>query len=124
MNEEKLEKKFEQYRKLSEQDKNIDVASLMINALQKQTENLLSSREKKWAYIISLGFPPFGLIFAVKFYLSDKDDSRQAAIICVVLTILSFFVAWLFIKIMLSGSNVDLNQIKEINPDEIRQLYE
>src|SRR3989344_3654009 len=86
MNEDKLAKELEVYKELASKDKKIDVASLVINALQKQEANLLSTGEKRWAYLISLGLPPFGLIFAAKFYYSGKDDGHTAAWICIALT--------------------------------------
>lgn len=124
MNEEKLEKELETYKELGLKDKNVDVASLMISALQRQESNLILSRQKHWAYIISLALPPLGLIFAVKFYFSNKDDGKQTAIMCLVLTIFSLVSVWLFAKILLSGSSVDLNQIQQIKPQDIQQLYQ
>lgn len=124
MLEEKLQKEFEVYKGLAAQDKKIDVAGLMISALEKQQTNLLSDKEKRWAYLISLVVPPFGLIFAAKFYLSKKDDGEQAAWVCVAITAVSILLAVLFVKILLSGTGASLNQIQQIKPSDIEQLYQ
>ena len=124
MDEDKLAEQLETYRKLGEQDKNVDVAGLMMRALQKQETNRLSPRQKRWAYLISIGLPPFGLIFALKFFFSDKDDGRQTATICAVLTFVSLFLTWLLGKALLSGSNVNLQELQQISPQDIRELYQ
>ncbi len=121
-NEERLNQELEAYRKLAQENKKIDVASLMINALQKERENHLSPKEKRWAYLVSIGLPPFGLIFALNYYLSDKDDAREAMWICIALTVLSIFLFFLLGKVLLSGSGVNLQQIQQIKPQDIQQF--
>ncbi|HEX9503383.1 MAG TPA: hypothetical protein VF974_03645 [Patescibacteria group bacterium] len=118
MSDEKLEKELEEYRKLAQQDKKIDVASLMINALQKHQANLLDVKQKRWAYIISLSLPPAGLFYALKFYLSDKDDGTQAAVICLALTVLSVGLFILISKSMLSSGGTSLS------PTDYQQLLQ
>ena len=124
MDENKLAKELEAYKELAKQDKKIDVASLMINALEKHQANLLSDKQKRWAYLVSLALPPFGLIFALKFYFSGKDDGEQTAWICGALTALSVFLLILFIKVLISSSSINLNQIEQIKPADIQQLYQ
>ncbi len=124
MKEEKLVEEFEIYQELAKQDKKIDVASLMISALEKQQSNSLPDKQKRWAYLISLIAPPFGLIFAVKFYLSGKDDGEQAAWICGALTAVAILLLVLFGKILLSGTGASLDQIQQIKPSDIQQLYQ
>jgi hypothetical protein len=119
MSDNRLEQQVSEYAKLAKEDKNIDVASLMLNAIS-QTDNDVSGKTKKWAYLISIGLPPFGLLFALKFYLfSDKDDARGVANVCVILTLLSVGVIWLTAKILLSSSGTSLEQIQQITPQEI-----
>ena len=118
MNDEKLEKELEAYRDLAHQDKKIDVAALMINALQKHQSNLLDVKQKRWAYLISLSVPPVGLFFALKFYLSDKDDGAQAAIICLVLTALAVLLFVLLSKSLLSSGGTSLS------PTDYQQLLQ
>lgn len=122
MNEDKITKELEAYKELAKQDKKIDIAGLVIKALEKHEENTLSVKQKRWAYLISLGLPPFGLIFAVKFYLSGKDDGEQAAWTCGALTALGILLFILLIQVILSGTGVNLNQIQEIKPSDIQQL--
>ena len=124
MSEKKLEKEFEVYKELATQDKKIDVAALMINALQKHETNLTPDRQKRWAYLISLAFPPFGLLFAIKFYFSDKDDAKHVALLCVVLTCVSILLLVIFTKVLFSGTGASLEQIQQIKPDDIRSLLE
>jgi hypothetical protein len=124
MSEEKLEKEFEVYKQIAKEDKKIDVAALMINALQKHEANLLPEKQKRWAYLISLTVPPVGLFFALKFYLQDKDDAKEAALMCLVLTALSILLTVLFTKALLSSSGTNLNQIQQIKPADIQQLYQ
>lgn len=123
-NEDKLAEKFETYRKLGDNDKNIDVAALMMQELQNQKSEMIPARQKHWAYLVAISLPPLGLIFAFKFYFSKKTDGRQTAAICAVLTGISLALYWLFGKILFSGSGVDINQIRQITPKDIQQLYQ
>lgn len=124
MSEEKLEKELEQYRELAKEDKKVDVASLMINALQQHRSNLLEPKQKRWAYLISLVVPPVGLFFAVKFYFSGKDDGKEAGLMCVVLTAVSILLLVVFTSALLSGSGANVDQIKQIKPSDIQELYQ
>lgn len=119
MSEEKLEQQVKEFTALAKENKKIDVASLMISALS-QKDNNVSSRTKKWAYLISIGLPPFGLLFALKFYLfSDEDDASHVGNVCIVLTIIAVAFIWVMGKMLLSGSGTSLNQIQQITPKEI-----
>jgi hypothetical protein len=122
--EEKLTKQVQEYAQIAKENKKVDVAALVLNAFQKQKENRLTDKEKRWGYLVSLGLPPFGLIFAFKFYLSGKDDGEHAAWICGMLTAFSILVAIIFLQILISGSGVNINQIQQIKPSDIQQLYQ
>ncbi|HYE22588.1 MAG TPA: hypothetical protein VD998_03295 [Verrucomicrobiae bacterium] len=124
MNEEKLNKELEVYRKLGQGDEKIDVAGLMLSALEKHQSNQLPPSQKRWAYFISVCFPPFGLLFAIKFFLSDKDDSNDAAWVCIVLTVVSILVLVITAKIIISGSGLDANQLQQLNPQTIQEIIE
>ena len=124
MSEDKLEKQIKQYAELAKQDKKIDVATLMIQALQKQHANQLSEKQKRWAYLISLFAPPLGLVFAIKFALSDKEDAKQAAWVCVALTVFAILLLIVFSKLLFSSSGVSLDQIQQINPKDIQDLVQ
>ncbi|MDE2311894.1 MAG: hypothetical protein KGJ93_02260 [Patescibacteria group bacterium] len=117
---EQLEQKVSQYATLAKENKNIDVASLMMSALG-QKDNTVSSRAKRWAYLISISLPPFGLLFALKYYVfSGEDDAKTVATSCVILTVLSVGLFWIIGKTMLSSSGTSLEQIQQITPQEIK----
>ncbi len=127
MEQNKLEKQFKIYSDLARKDKNIDVASLMAAALEKPETSSLSIGQKRAAYFVSIGFPPFGLIYAVKFWFSDKDDARDAAWLCIVLTFVSITLLVVLAQVMLSGSGIgesQLNQIQNLSPEQIREMYQ
>ncbi len=107
MNEDRLAKEIETYKELAKQDKNIDVASLMMNALQKHENNFIPIKQKRWAYLISVSVPPVGLFFAARFYYSNKEDGQEAAMTCIALTAISFLTLVLMGK-LLSGSSLNL----------------
>ncbi|MCL5667381.1 MAG: hypothetical protein M1383_06450 [Patescibacteria group bacterium] len=120
----KIEKQFEEFQRVAKENKNVDVAALMISALSSQNKNLVSSRQKRWAYLVSIGLPPFGLLFALKFYLSDQEDASNVANVCVALTIVSVFFVWLMGKLLFSGSGASLDQLQQIKPQDIQQLVQ
>lgn len=123
MNEQKVLDELEQYRELAKQGQKVDLATLAINALQTAPANFVPHSQKRWAYLISLGFPPFGLLFALKFYFSGKDDGKKSALICVVLTVLSLLLVWLFFKLLLSSiGTTNLNQLQNMNANDLQQL--
>ena len=105
MNEDQLAKQIKQFQELAKQNKNVDVAALAISALHSHQANVLTSKEKRWAYIIALSAPPFGLFYAAKFYFSEKDDGVDAAFMCVILTFLSIILFVLLIKFSGSSNN-------------------
>lgn len=123
--EKKLNETLRQYQELAKTDKNIDVATLMISALHKQDENRVSSKAKKWTYLVSLLAPPFGLIFSIKYYfLDDRDDAKSVAVMSLVLTLVAVVGTWLVIKGLFSTLGVTPQQIEQIKPSDIMQLYQ
>ncbi len=114
----KLEQEIGEYSKLAK-DKNVDVAALMLSALQNDQRNVIKPSTKRWAYLISLGIPPLGLLFALYFYFGDSDDGKQAAVVCAVLTVISIIAAIILTKVILSGSGTSLEQIQQIKPQDI-----
>lgn len=119
-----LEEQFKQYAEVAKTDKKVDVAGLMMNALNRQDANMVSGRAKKWAYLISVGVPPFGLLFATKYYFSDETDAKTVANICVILTIAAIASFIILGKVVLSGSGTSVQQIQQIKPKDIQQLYQ
>lgn len=122
MNEDKkIEERFSEFQALGKEDKNVDVAKLMLYSLN-QKGNIVSSKKKRWAYIVSLSLPPIGLLLALKYYFDDEDDARHVANMCVIITILSLLLAWISIKMLFSGTGTSLNQIQQINPKDLQDL--
>src|SRR4051812_39409353 len=103
-----LEKKISEYQALGKENSNIDVASLMISALNSEKKNLVSSKQKKWAYLVSVGVPPFGFFFALKFYFGEEDDAKHVANICIILTCLSVLSFWLISKSLFSSTGTSM----------------
>lgn len=122
--EKKLEQEFDQLQNLAKDNKKIDVASLMLSALESQNQNLVSKKLKRWAYLISLGLPPLGLLFAIKFYFSIEDDAKRVAKICIFLTIVSLLFLWLFGKMFFSSTinNLNINQIQQLQNQDLQNL--
>lgn len=121
MSDQKLDEIVTEYADLAK-DKNIDVATLMMNALQQEDANKLSAKSKRWAYLISLGLPPFGLGFALWFYFSDKSDGKSTAIVCVILTAVSIIGSIILFNLVFSGSGASVEQIQQIKPADIYEL--
>jgi len=121
-----LEKQLQDYAEIAKTDKSVDAAGLAIGVLKDYEENKVSSRVRKWAYWISFLFPPFGLIFSVKYYFfSDKSDARRVATICVIITALTIGLFLLFVWIMFASIGTEnLNQIQQINPEDVRSLLQ
>ncbi len=119
-----LEQKFAELQKVAAENKNVDVTALMLHSLEQTNQHLLPHTQKRWAYAISLGLPPLGLLFALKFYFGSEDDGKQTAYMCVLLTIASVILAYMMISSVFSTAGVSPQQILEIKPQDIQQLYQ
>src|SRR6185503_20528372 len=108
MSEEQLSKKVEEYQKLAKENPNVDVSMLMMNALAQEDSGKTKTKSYRWAYLISAGLPPFGLIYVIMYYFSDNDEDKTAANICLLLTAISLFVFAISLKVLLSGSGASL----------------
>src|SRR6185369_1354563 len=114
----------EVYSELGKQNPKVDVAMLMMNALTNEKQNSVSVKAKRWAYLVSLGLPPFGFLFALKFFWGEEDDAKSVAWTCIVLTIIAVFLFWVGGKLLLSGSGSSLEQIQQIKPKDVQQFYQ
>jgi len=120
-----VEEQFKDYLEMAKRDKNVEAAALMMNALKTQNESWVSVKAKKWAYLVSLCLPPFGLIFVVKYYLSsDKSDARRVANICLILTVVSLVLAWLTLQLLSASMGNNLDQLQKINPQDVQNLLQ
>jgi hypothetical protein len=119
-----LAKKVEEYTKVAKQHPNVDIGMLMMNALATEKQNTVPSKSKRWAYLVSIGVPPFGFIFALKYFWSDLDDAKEVAWTCVVLTVIATAAFWIGGKLMLSSSGTSIQQIEQIKPSDIQQGFQ
>ncbi len=117
-----LGEEIKDYQEVAKTNKNVDLAALMINALQKQDQHMVSDKQKHWAYLVSLGLPPLGLLFAVRFFFGSEDDAKTVAWICVGLTAFSVALFLISLKVFFSSTGASLQQIQQININDIRQL--
>lgn len=124
MGDQDLQKKLDMYKAMAAADPNIDVSKLMADALEADQENNLTSKEKIRAYMISLILPPFGLIYAIKFYFSGKSDGKKAALFCALLTIFTIFISTVLLNAILSAGNTNVQQLQQINPNQIQGLFQ
>ncbi len=121
--EERLSQQIAEYQKLAKEDPKIDVNALMVQALaQAQAEE--RKKPSRWAYLIALCFPPFGLIYSVQYFFTDDESKKQRAVICAVLTIISVLAMYFMIKVMFSSAGVNPSQLQQIRPTDINSLYQ
>jgi hypothetical protein len=124
--EEEVTRKINDYQELAKSNKNIDVASLMINALEQAQREEVDAKKKKRAYMVSVIAPPLGLFFAVRYFFSDKDDGKRVALICVILTAIALLGAWLIGAMLFSGGGGDaaLQQVQTLNVSDLQRLMQ
>ena len=118
----KLEEQVSEYAQMAKANPKIDAAMLMMSALENQKASVVSPSAKRWAYLVSIGLPPVGLLFALNYFMKDEEDAKQVAWVCVILTVVSIILFWLFAKALFSSSGTSLEQIQQINPKDIYQL--
>ena len=109
-------KKIELYHELAKEDRHIDAAALMINALEQAQQEEVAAKKKRWAYLVSVSLPPFGLFYAARYFFSGKSDGKRVALICVILTVISLLAAWLIGKMFLESAGMQLQQIQTLSP--------
>lgn len=121
MSDQKLESIVSEYAELAK-DKNIDTTALLMSALEQEENSKVPQSKKRWAYLVSLGLPPVGVIFALIFYFSDKSDGKQTAYICLALTGISIIFTIVLFKSFFSSAGVTPQQIEQIKPADIYQI--
>ena len=124
MTEEELAAQIKTYAELAQKDKRVDVAGLALAALQSHESNMLSPKEKRISYLISLSLPPLGLVWAFKFYFSGKSDGKHAAYVNVALTVISLILLLVLGKTLISGSGTSIQQIQQIQPQDYQQFLQ
>lgn len=116
---ENLNQQIEALQELKKQNPDVDVDALMLSALHQHSTLTEKPKSYKWAYLISLGVPPFGFFFAIKFFMSGEQKDRDAAFVCLILTGISII---LFVSIakMFAGSGV--SSINQLTPADVQNL--
>lgn len=124
--EDEVTKKIQDYQELAKSNKDIDVATLMISALEQAQRDEIDQKKKKRAYLVSVVAPPLGLLYAVRYFFSDKDDGKHVALICVLLTAIACLGVWLIGAMMFSGGGGDtaLQQVQNINVGDLKGLLQ
>jgi len=124
----KVAERVEGYRELAKENKNIDVLALTDIALMQSAGDEVSSRGKRWSYLVSVSLPPLGLVPAVYYYFSGKSDGKTVALTCAILTAIAAIVAWIVGSLFLSSlgtggdglKNSDLN----VNLQDLKGLLQ
>jgi len=123
--EERVSRQIQDYKELADKNKGINAAALMINALAQAERDEIDARKRKRAYLVSVILPPFGLIYAAYYYFGDKPDGKSVAINCVILTLVSFLVAWGIGALMFACMTPDqTTQIQNVNADQVKQMLQ
>lgn len=123
--EKKLEGQIAAYAAIAKDNKNIDVVALMASAFEQQRRDEVDAKKKRRAYLVSILLPPFGLIYAFRWYFSGKTDGKRVARYCVVFTIGGLLIGWLIGSAMVGNTMIgSLDQIEQVNIEDIRSLLE
>jgi Na+-driven multidrug efflux pump len=124
MNQEKESaQRIERYKQLVA-EKGPDAAALMIAAMEEERQAEIETKKKRWAYLVSVGLPPFGLYYAYRYYFKGTPDGKRIALICVVLTVVSLLASWLIAQAFLASMGDQLQQIQMLNADEYKDLLQ
>lgn len=119
--EEQLSKKVAEIAKLAKQNKNVDTSAMIDMLLKSHETAFLPQGQKMKAYLWSLVFPPAALYYFFKFYFGPEQDAKQAAWVSLILAVVSTgLVIWM--SSVIFSANPQLQQIKTITPDQIREL--
>lgn len=123
--EKQLEQQIAALADLAKEGKKVDVAALMTNALEQARRNETDAKKKRQAYMVSILVPPLGFLYAARYYFSEKDDGKQIALMCVVLTIGGLAIGWIIGSAMFGNTPTgSLEQMKAVNLEEFRSLIE
>lgn len=94
--ENKLNQQMEEYARLGKEHKDVNVAALMINALEQAQRDEMEQSKKKKAYLVSLFLPPLGYLAALWVLYQDKPDAKKVALNCAIITSISLLFSWWF----------------------------
>lgn len=124
--EEEVQKKIQDYQELAKSNKDINVAALMISALEQAQRDEIDEKRKKRAYLVSVVAPPLGLLYAVRYWFSEKADGKHVAKVCVLLTVIALLLAWVVGKAMFAsvGGGDAVQQAQNINVEDLKRLLQ
>jgi hypothetical protein len=118
--EEKLSEQIDEYAKIAKEHKEVDVTSLMMNALEQAQRDEVQQANKRKAYMVSVFLPPFGYLFALWYFFSDRQDARQVALNCAILTSVTLLMTLLIGKAMFASiPQQSASQIQNVNVSEL-----
>jgi hypothetical protein len=121
----KLEEKVAMYAALGKDNKNVDVAALMVSAMEQARRDEIDGKKKKRAYMVSILLPPFGLYYVARYYFSDKDDGKRVALTCLILTIFALAIGWMIGGAMFGNTPTgSLEQMKAVNIEDMKSLLQ
>lgn len=126
--EKKLTEQLAEFQAQADVDKSVDVAGLMAKAMDGAVQVAIDKKKYHRAYWISILIPPFGLFYAIYYLFSGKLGSKKVALYCVILTIISFAITALASQLLFSSidSSTDsqLQQLKAMNVEDVRSLFQ
>lgn len=112
------------YGDLAKEDKKIDAAALMMEALAQSQQAEVDAKKKRRAYLVSVGLPPFGLLYAVRYYFIGTSDGKRVALTCLILTLASLLASWAIAKSFLASAGPQLRQVQTIDAGELKDLLQ
>ncbi len=124
MDERELAQTFEVFQEAAKENKNVDVAALMLGAMHHAEENRLSNKQRNSAYLVSLLFPPLGLFFALYYMFSDKSDAKRVALICVIITAVVVVITIFAFQSILSGAGVSSGDLSKIKIQDVTNILQ
>ncbi len=124
MSEQDLEKQINTFKEVAQENPGVDVNLLMANALEVESQKRGQGKSYKWAYVVALGFPPFGLVYTIKYYINGDEEDNRAGKVCALLTVISVILFFAFIKIFFSSASISPKQLEQLQPADIMQLYQ
>ena len=121
-----LQAKLEEYKALAaaNPDKQIDVAALVMSAMENQEHSRVSTKARNWSYTASLLFPPVGLFIAVYFWwFNKKEDAHKIALVCIGLTVFIVAVTLVFVDVLIQSvaTPAQIQGIENLNPNQFQQ---
>ncbi|HTK05041.1 MAG TPA: hypothetical protein VL500_05630 [Candidatus Eisenbacteria bacterium] len=123
--EKRAAEQIDEYRKLGEQNKDIDTASLMLNALATAQREEVDAKKRRRVYTLSVVLPPIGLVFAAYYALKGEPGGKQVAINCLILTAISLFLAWGISQLLFASVTTEqTDQLQNLNVAELRKMLQ